>query len=134
MNGMVYSEEEYTDLMSMDYEGEDLEKDIKPFFAKKKEKGKEDKQSNPSTSWNFRKSCANGFNSLCTLFGDDILKLLNPILLEFLSQKDWRLKECGILAIGAAAEGCIRGMLPNLTSIFASLIKELGNSQVESFF
>ena len=53
---MVFSEEEFTDLMSIEHQGEDLEKDIKPFFAKTK-KGKSEKG---VSSWTFRKSCAKG--------------------------------------------------------------------------
>ena len=76
-----------------------------------------------------------GFNYLCNFFGDEILKLLYPILFgEYLNNNDWKKKECGILALGASAEGCIRGMLPKLPELFESLIKELNNQQVKFLF
>lgn len=42
---------------------------------------------------------------LANVFKEDILPILMPILKETLSSNDWEVKESGILALGAIAEG-----------------------------
>lgn len=39
------------------------------------------------------------------MFKEDILPILMPILKETLSSNEWEVKESGILALGAIAEG-----------------------------
>jgi len=53
----------------------------------------------------FRKCSAAALDMLAGVFKDDILPVLLPILKEALSHEEWEVKESGILALGAIAEG-----------------------------
>ena len=44
---------------------------------------------------------------LANVFKDDLLPVLLPILKETLFHPDWEIKESGILALGAIAEGIL---------------------------
>ena len=46
---------------------------------------------------------------LASVFRDELLPVLLPILKETLFHGEWEIKESGILALGAIAEGCMSG-------------------------
>ena len=48
---------------------------------------------------------------LANVFKDDLLPVLLPILKETLFHPEWEIKESGILALGAIAEGKFCGLL-----------------------
>jgi transportin-1 len=50
------------------------------------------------------------------------LPVLLPILKETLFHQEWEIKESGILALGAIAEGCMTGMIPHLPELIPYLI------------
>lgn len=57
------------------------------------------------SDWNLRKCSAAGLDVLANVFKDDLLPVLVPILKETLFHNEWEIKESGILALGAIAEG-----------------------------
>lgn len=54
---------------------------------------------------NLGKCSAAALDVLANVFKEDILPILMPILKETLSSTEWEVKESGILALGAIAEG-----------------------------
>uniref|UniRef100_A0A914VK87 Transportin-1 n=1 Tax=Plectus sambesii TaxID=2011161 RepID=A0A914VK87_9BILA len=75
-----------------------------------------------STEWNLRKCAAASLDVLSNIFGDDFLPTLLPILKETLFHQQWEIKESGILALGAVAEGCMNGMTTHLPELIPYLI------------
>lgn len=57
------------------------------------------------SDWNLRKCSAAALDMLAGVFKDDLLPVLVPILKETLFHQNWEIKESGILALGAIAEG-----------------------------
>lgn len=51
------------------------------------------------------KCSAAALDVLAVVFGEDLLPVLLPILKETLFHQEWEIKESGILALGAIAEG-----------------------------
>lgn len=57
------------------------------------------------SDWNLRKCSAAALDVLANVFREDLLPVLVPILKETLFHSSWEIKESGILALGAIAEG-----------------------------
>lgn len=57
------------------------------------------------SDWNLRKCSAAALDMLANVFREDLLPVLVPILKETLFHHSWEIKESGILALGAIAEG-----------------------------
>lgn len=53
----------------------------------------------------YRKCSAAALDVLAGVFRDELLPVLVPLLKETLFHQDWEIKESGILALGAIAEG-----------------------------
>jgi transportin-1 len=87
-----------------------------------------------STEWNLRKCAAAALDVLAVHFTNDLLQPLLPRLKEKLWSEDWKQRECGILALGALAEGCIDFMEPHLPTLIPFLVSMLGDKKVQSFF
>lgn len=66
---------------------------------------------------------------LANVFKDEILPILLPILQQKLFHEQWVVKESGILALGAIAEGCMQGMIPHLPEIIPFLISCLSDKK-----
>lgn len=81
------------------------------------------------TEWNLRKCSAAALDVLANVFNDDLLPILIPILKETLFHQDWDIKESGILALGAIAEGCMTGMLSHLPELIPFLINSLNDNK-----
>ncbi|BES91280.1 IBN_N [Nesidiocoris tenuis] len=81
------------------------------------------------SDWNLRKCSAAALDVLANVFRDDLLPVLLPILKETLFHNDWDVKESGILALGAIAEGCMSGMIPHLGELIPHLINCLYNKK-----
>lgn len=146
LNGMVYSE---GDRAVLEDEGEDEyrpdnAKDIKPRFHQSKFVGASggdqanigdgdgdddddddgaDDDDEEATEWNLRKCSAAGLDILSSVFQDELLPVLLPLIKDKIAdQNPWHVKESGILAIGAIAEGCISGIRPHLSDVVPYLI------------
>lgn len=133
VKGMKYSELDIILLKGDTEEDEmvpDREEDIRPRFHKSKthhshvgmnkhidENGSyEDKDDDSDDGgdddsslcdWNLRKCSAAALDMLAGVFKDDLLPVLVPILKETLFHSEWEIKESGILALGAIAEGSL---------------------------
>lgn len=57
------------------------------------------------SDWNLRKCSAAALDMLANVFREELLPVLIPILKETLFHQGWEIKESGILALGAIAEG-----------------------------
>uniref|UniRef100_A0A1I7VX50 Transportin-1 n=1 Tax=Loa loa TaxID=7209 RepID=A0A1I7VX50_LOALO len=119
----------------------DRQQDIKPRFHRAKTQMQTQKKSDTaveesmdddddgdddsSTEWNLRKCSAASLDVLSSIFNDDFLPTLLPILKETLFHNNWLIKESGILALGAVAEGCMSGITPHLPELVPFLITSL---------
>lgn len=81
------------------------------------------------SDWNLRKCSAAALDILANVFKDEILPILLPILKETLFHEQWVVKESGILALGAIAEGCMQGMIPHLPELIPFLISCLSDKK-----
>ncbi|KAJ3077701.1 hypothetical protein HK102_005027, partial [Quaeritorhiza haematococci] len=79
--------------------------------------------------WNLRKCSAAALDVLATVFGNSLLEVLLPLLKEELFHAEWERRECGILALGAIAEGCIQGMEPHLPTLVPHLTNTLNDAK-----
>lgn len=52
------------------------------------------------SDWNLRKCSAAALDVLASVFRNDLLPVLVPILKETLFHQEWEIKESGILALG----------------------------------
>ncbi|UYV65623.1 TNPO1 [Cordylochernes scorpioides] len=146
VRGMKYSEIDII-LLKGDVEEDqmipDRDEDIKPRFHKSKthsqkhenpdedadesEDGLDD--DNSLSDWNLRKCSAAALDVLANVFHEELLPVLLPILKETLFHLDWVIKESGILALGAIAEGCMQGMVPHLPELIPYLISCLSDKK-----
>ncbi|KAF8768434.1 transportin-1-like isoform X1 [Argiope bruennichi] len=147
VRGMKYSELDII-LLKVDVEQDDMipdrEEDIRPRFHKSKthsQKHMDDNTENDTESddgldddsslsdWNLRKCSAAALDVLASVFHEELLPVLLPILRETLFHQDWEIKESGILALGAIAEGCMTGMIPHLPELIPYLISCLSDKK-----
>ncbi|GJD07944.1 Transportin-1 [Galdieria sulphuraria] len=80
-----------------------------------------DDDADPS-EWNVRKCSAFSLDTLSRVFQDELLPYLLPHLQEKLLSEHWQVRESGILALGAIAEGCYNGLEPHLPALIPFLI------------
>ncbi|XP_076308610.1 transportin-1-like [Tachypleus tridentatus] len=157
VRGMKYSEIDII-LLKGDVEEDEMipdrEEDIKPRFHKSKthsqkhmdDNVEEDGDSedgldddNSLSDWNLSEKhvfCLISMNItpvlqdvLANVFHEELLPVLLPILKETLFHQDWEIKESGILALGAIAEGCMNGMVPHLSELVPYLITCLNDKK-----
>ncbi|CAB3404704.1 unnamed protein product [Caenorhabditis bovis] len=112
----------------------DRSEDIKPIFHKSKqhpilnlggsedEADDEDDDDDTGSEWNIRRCSAASLDVLASIFSKELLEHLLPILKETLVHSDWLVKESGILALGAIAEGCMDGVTPHLHELIPYLM------------
>ena len=153
MQRMRYSEVDII-LLKGDVEEDDMipdrDEDIRPIFPRAKSMvGKEsndqpkqnnnngeedasfedeyddDDDDNAATDWNLRKCSAAALDVLASVFHDELLPIVLPILRETLFHQEWEVKEAAILALGAISEGCMQGMIPHLPQLVPYLITSL---------
>ncbi len=75
----------------------------------------EDDDEDEVVQWNLRKCSAAGLDVLSTVFGDELLPIVLPIVQARMQDADWRARESATLALGAISEGCAQGLLPYLS-------------------
>ncbi|XP_023724249.1 transportin-1 [Cryptotermes secundus] len=147
VRGMKYSEIDVI-LLKGDVEEDEMipdrEEDIRPRFHKSRthtikhseENGDEEEEEDDGmdddsslSDWNLRKCSAAALDVLANVFREELLPVLVPILKETLFHQEWEIKESGILALGAIAEGCMTGMIPHLTELIPYLINCLSDKK-----
>ena len=89
----------------------------------------DDGDDNSLSDWNLRKCSAAALDVLASVFRNDLLPVLLPILKETLFHQEWEIKESGILALGAIAEGCMTGMVQHLGELIPYLINCLSDKK-----
>ncbi|CAO3616120.1 unnamed protein product [Cunninghamella echinulata] len=77
--------------------------------------------------WNLRKCSAAALDVMCTAFEGDAIQILMPLLKTELESGDWLHRECGILALGAAAEGGMHFISPHLPELVPYLLSNLSD-------
>eukprot|EP00116_Pleurobrachia_bachei_P000976 sb/3461238/ len=75
------------------------------------------------------KCSAAALDALSNVYKDEILGPLLPILMQTLSNAEWEVKELGILALGAVAEGCMNGIMPHLPQLVPFMISALSDKK-----
>ena len=158
LKGMIYSEEELASLDTNDDDAAvpDDAKDFKPRFHKAKTHSHDHLEGTgkpPTESydqdgdesdfdetdeegeegyedWNIRKCSAAALDIFATMLGEYLLEILLPHLKAELFHESWLHRECGILALGAVAEGCANGIYPHLPVLVPLLIQSLMDSKV----
>ncbi|GJQ10631.1 hypothetical protein GpartN1_g2422.t1 [Galdieria partita] len=80
------------------------------------------------SEWSVRKCSAFSLDTLSRVFQDELLPNLLPHLQEKLLSEHWQVRESGILALGAIAEGCYNGLEPHLPALIPFLINLLTDS------
>jgi transportin-1 len=107
----------------------DRDHEIKPHIHKGAKHGaaeeEEDDEEDEIGQWNLRRSSAAGLDMLSTVFGDELLPIILPIVQGRLVDLDWRAKESAILALGAISQGCATGLLPHLPGMLQMLLPGL---------
>lgn len=81
--------------------------------------------------WNLRKCSAATLDVLCTSFETEVVQILIPLLKGELESGDWLHRECGILALGAAAEGGMHEIAPHLPELVPYLLNHLNDPKVK---
>ncbi|KAJ3014635.1 Transportin-1 [Thoreauomyces humboldtii] len=151
LNGMIYSDYDLTVLTAenKDSDAADESKDIKPQHHKARKHTIEhdpaaagqaptgdsggadddsesdwddDDDTDVYTEWNLRKCSAAALDVLATVYENELLPHILPRLKEELFHQDCFHRECGILALGAVAEGCLSGMMEHLPMLVPHLI------------
>lgn len=84
-----------------------------------------DDEEDGAGEWNLRKCSAAALDVMALSFGSELLEILLPYLQVKLFDSDWRVRESGILALGAIAEGCIDGLEPHLPQLVPLLVNAL---------
>ncbi|KAK9707693.1 Protein phosphatase 2C [Popillia japonica] len=140
LKNMRYSEFEINGLKGVlndDDHIPDKEEDIKPFSMSDNSSNNLSEEENnfdlldsldePSIGWTLRKCSAASLDALSGKFGDDMLPIFVPLLNDALNSEDIIIKESGILALGAIAEGCTTGLKPHLPDLINYLMKCMGD-------
>eukprot|EP00899_Mesostigma_viride_P019067 jgi/Mesvir1/27161/Mv20825-RA.1 len=122
----------------------DRDQDLRPFFHKAKHQGdlqgdggedyddEDDDAAMEGNVWNVRKCSAAGLDILSTVFGDEILVPLMPLVERCLRDKSdaaWKARESAVLALGAVADGCASGLLPHLRPMINGLVPLLEDAR-----
>ena len=153
LTNMAYAEDDEEVIAVEDDEAnqgrEDTDKDIKPTFRGQKDKGggggggeegtsgdgdeddeyNDDEDDEDPSQWNLRKSSANGLDLMSTIFGDELLSMILPIVEQRLRDPNWRLRESAILAVGAISEGCSTGLAQFLPQLVEFLLPSLDDQR-----
>ncbi|KAG4304337.1 hypothetical protein PORY_002312 [Pneumocystis oryctolagi] len=79
------------------------------------------------SQWNLRKCSAAAFDVLSTIYHNKLLEISMPYLRQNIFNEDWKIREAGVLALGALAEGCFDDMTEFLPELFPYLISLLND-------
>lgn len=140
LKGMVYGEDELLEAEEAleDSSVPDRDQDIRPHHHQGREHGASHEESDEEggfgdkdldVQWNLRKCSAASLDQLSNIFGNEILDMLLPLIFANLQHSEWSQRECGILALGAVAEGCFSGLVPHLPQLISYLRNSLKDPQ-----
>lgn len=106
---------------------DETDQEVKPFISRNAAHGEEegDDDADEVSRWNMRKCSAAGLDVLSTVFQEEMLPIVTPIVQQRLQEEDWRARESAILALGAIAEGCVMGLIPYLPQLVSMLLPRL---------
>ncbi|KAI3419849.1 Importin N-terminal domain-containing protein [Psidium guajava] len=129
LTNMAYADDDES-LIEAEEDGSlpDREQDLKPRFHTSRFHGSDEVAEDDDDSfnvWNLRKCSAAGLDVISNVYGDDILPALMPLVQAKLSlsgDENWKEREAAVLALGAIAEGCIRGLYPHLPEMVEFLV------------
>ncbi|KAJ1553197.1 hypothetical protein HK096_008858, partial [Nowakowskiella sp. JEL0078] len=92
----------------------------------------DDEEDYSEQMWTIRKCAAGALDAFSTLFKDELLTdpsiFLTPLSRLLANKSDWKHQECGILALGAVAEGCRLSMSMHLGSLIPFLAQNLSDN------
>ncbi|KAL5731651.1 Transportin-1 [Ranunculus cassubicifolius] len=119
---MVYAEDDESLIDAEEDEScPDRDQDLKPRHHTSRFHGTDDAEDDGDdivNIWNLRKCSAAALDILSNVFKEDILPTVMPLVQAKLANGDdasWKEREAAVLALGAIAEGCIKGLLPHLS-------------------
>ncbi|KAI8333104.1 armadillo-type protein [Chlamydoabsidia padenii] len=81
------------------------------------------------SEWTLRKCCASALESLTSAHSETVIKLLLPLLNASLFHQHWKIRESGILALGAIAEDGINAMGPHLPTLIPYLLQSMNDAK-----
>ncbi|KAI8146257.1 armadillo-type protein [Fennellomyces sp. T-0311] len=81
------------------------------------------------SEWTLRKCSAAALDVLSTTYKCHVVVVLLPLLNHNLFSEDWRERESGVLALGAAAEGGMDDIAPHLPQMMPYLIQSLNDTK-----
>ncbi|KAI7868535.1 armadillo-type protein [Spinellus fusiger] len=82
-----------------------------------------------TSEWSLRKCSAATLDTLCHSFKEEVVAILIPMLKIELESPDWLHRECGILALGAVAEGGINEIASHLNELIPYLLTHMNDSK-----
>ncbi|KAJ1565247.1 hypothetical protein HK096_003826, partial [Nowakowskiella sp. JEL0078] len=92
----------------------------------------DDEEDYSEQMWTIRKCAAGALDAFSTLYKDELLAdqlvFLAPLSRLLANNSDWKHQECGILALGAVAEGCRLSMSMHLGSLIPFLVQNLNEN------
>ncbi|KAH9655100.1 transportin-1 [Citrus sinensis] len=122
LSNMIYADDDESLVEAEEDESlPDRDQDLKPRFHSSRLHGSENPEDDDDdivNVWNLRKCSAAALDVLSNVFGDEILPTLMPVIQAKLSasgDEAWKDREAAVLALGAIAEGCIKGLYPHLS-------------------
>ncbi|KAL5713973.1 Transportin-1 [Ranunculus cassubicifolius] len=129
LSNMVYAEDDESLIDAEEDEScPDRDQDLKPRHHTSRFHGTDDAEDDGDdivNIWNLRKCSAAALDILSNVFKEDILPTVMPLVQAKLANGDdasWKEREAAVLALGAIAEGCIKGLLPHLSQILSFFI------------
>ncbi|ORY98161.1 armadillo-type protein [Syncephalastrum racemosum] len=81
------------------------------------------------SEWTLRKCSAAALDVLSTTYTGHIVTHLLPLLNHNLFSQDWKERESGVLALGAAAEGALDDIAPHLSEMLPYLLQSLNDTK-----
>jgi len=125
LNNMVYEDDDEDVLMAREAETEkqENESDLPLFLPGRKETSTDDDDEDEVCSaWTLRKCSATALDKLSTLFGDELLQHILPLIEQRIQSLEWKRRESAVLVLGAISGGCRSGLRPHLDAILEQLL------------
>lgn len=89
----------------------------------------DDDEEEVDSEWNVRKCSAAALDALACVYKAEVLSVLLPRLQDrLLNTELWEVRESGVLALGAIAEGCYDGIAPHMPTLLPYLLNSLRDS------